>query len=463
MFRAMCIWLGAGFALVIMAADDNLPLGDRVVRQLSALVRLDTTNPPGAETRVAAYLKQITLEFGIPSEDLGADPRRHNFIARLRGNGKARPLLLFAQSDTQSVGDRAQWTFDPFSGDIRNGFVLGRGSRDNKALLAAQLSVFLEIKRRNIPLQRDIILCVEADGAGSSGMQWLLQNHWPKLDAEFAIGEGGYWFEAEGRRAHLIQTAEKLPLRIQLTARPSIPGRPEPAIYRLSRALIRLADAEPAIRLTPVTKSYFRELAKLQQYEWLLPLMARLENPGTANAAARDIRARNPELEALLHDTLQPVSMRGGGPVTGAVAVRSSGNAEAVVEVRRLPGEGREEVLGRLRALLVDSGVEVGLAPGSQTPLADASPLNSVAFRAMQSVLGRLHPEDIVSPYIALQPTGNAYLRSRGVAVYGLPLFGETPANGSANGQLDEKMAVKDLQDGVELLWQIVLEIAGAP
>lgn len=438
---------------VCFAAEDNLPLSDRVVRLLSDLVRLDTTNPPGNETRAAEYLKQVAAQFGIPSETLGPDPRRHSFIARLKGAGKGRPLLLFAQSDTAPV-DRAQWSFDPFSGEVKNNFVLGRGSRDSKALLAAELAVFVEIKRRNISLNRDLILCVEADGAGSSGMQWLMQNHWPKIDAEFAFGEGGYSFEAEGRRVFLVQTAEKLPLRVQLTARGGNGGKPEAAITRLSRAMTRLADAEPALRLTPGVRRYFRELARLSSYDWLLPALSRLENPATAAAAAREIRAKNPEFDALLHDTVQPLTIRSVNP-RGPNSAPAS--AEAIVEVRRLPGESREEILGRLRGLVFELGVEVSLAPGPQTPVADASPLTSAAFRGMQNIFAKLHPEDVVAPYLAINPTGNAYLRSRNVAVYGLPLFQEP-----SNAGVDEKIGVPALQDGVELLWQIVLEIAGA-
>ncbi len=431
-----------------LAADDNLPLSDRVVRLLTELIRLDTTNPPGSETRVAEYLKQTMAPFAIPSETMGADPRRLNFVARLKGTGKGKPVLLFAQSDTPPA-DKSQWTFDPFSGEVKNGFVLGRGSKDTKALLAAELAVFVEIKRRNIPLQRDLILCVEADGAGSSGMQWMMQNQWPKIEAEFAIGEGGSSYEADGRMVHLIQTAEKLPLRMQLTARPGIPGRiGEGPIIRLSRALVRLSEAEPAIRMTPVTKRYFREMARLAGNEWLLPVIARLDNPGTAAVAAREVRAKNADFDAMLHDSMQPVSFRGGGRGTPTTA-------EAIVEVRRLPGESREEILGRMRALLVDVGVEVAVAAGPQAPGADASSLNTAAFRGMQTVFAKLHPEDIVTPFVSLQPTGNAYLRSRGVSVYGLPLFGD------AGAIADEKIPVAVLQDGVELLWQIVLEIAG--
>jgi acetylornithine deacetylase/succinyl-diaminopimelate desuccinylase-like protein len=437
------------FSCLTFGADENLPLSDRVVRYLSDLVRLDTSNPPGNETRVADYLKQVAQQFGIPVETMGPDLRRLNVVARLRGSGKGRPLMLFAQSDT-SGADKALWTFDPFSGEVKGGFIHGRGSKDTKALLAAELAVFVEIKRRNIPLNRDLILCVEADGSGSSGMQWMMQNQWSKIDSEFALGEGGYSFDADGRKIHLVQVAEKLPLRITLTARNGGATRTEGPLVRLSRALIKIVDSEQTVRLSPVTRRYFREMAKLTGYEWLTPLIARLDAPATAAAAAKELRTRSADFDALTHDTVLPLTMRGS---TRAAPVAF---AEAVVEVRRLPGESREEILSRYRALLGDTaGVEVTTAPGPLIPGADATSLNTAAFRSMQNVFGRLHPEDIVSPYLSLNPTGNSHLRSRGVAVYGLPLFGEL-----SNAIPDERIASNVLQDGVELLWQIVLEIA---
>ncbi|BDC50753.1 peptidase M20 [Bryobacterales bacterium F-183] len=438
-------------ATVCLSATDELMLDDRATLYLSELVRLDTANPPGNETRVADYLRNTLTKYGVVSESLGSDPRRFNFIARIKGNGKGgRPLLLFSQADTAPV-DRTQWgTIDPFSGKVKDGFVYGAGSRSGKALLAAELAVFSEIKRRNIQLGRDLILCVEADGAGSTGMQWLMQNHWSKIDAEFALGEGGYSFEADGRKVHLVQTAEKLPIRIVLTTKGGNAGpRQEGPISRLSRAIIRLNEAEPSVRLSPVTRQYFRELAKVSGNEWLTPLLARMENPATAVAAMREMKARNAAFSELVHDTIQPLSIRGSS--RGANA-----GAEAVVEVRRLPGLTREEMMSRLRAAIGDAGVEVAIAPGQQVPGAEASSVSSRPFRSMQSLLARMHPEDIIAPYISARPTGNAYLRSRGVGVYGLPLFGEIGDTGP-----DEKLAIRRLHDGVELLWQIVLEIAG--
>jgi acetylornithine deacetylase/succinyl-diaminopimelate desuccinylase-like protein len=182
-----------GIALALcLGGQANGDLADLTRQYLADLIRLDTTNPPGNETRVAEYLRKICDSEGISAEMLGSDPSRLNFVARLPGSGKLRPLILMAHSDVVPA-DRAQWTVDPFSAELREGFMWGRGSQDDKSLLAAELAVFVELKRHGIKLDRDIILLSEADEeAGSTGIQWLIANAWDKINAEFALNEGGF-------------------------------------------------------------------------------------------------------------------------------------------------------------------------------------------------------------------------------------------------------------------------------
>src|SRR5580704_7580896 len=135
---------GVGLLLTLFvalgAADDKRPLEERARQYLNDLVRLDTSNPPGNETRVADYLKKVADSYSIPAELLGSDPQRMNFVARLRGSGKGRPLMLMAHSDVYQGGDPRQWTVDPFSGENRNGSIYGRGTLDAISLLAAEMS-----------------------------------------------------------------------------------------------------------------------------------------------------------------------------------------------------------------------------------------------------------------------------------------------------------------------------------
>ncbi len=444
------------------AADDNRSLSDRTRQYLTDLIRLDTSNPPGNETRVAEYLKQIADSYGIQAELLGSDPRRMNFVARLKGSGRGRPLLLMAHSDVVPA-ERSQWSADPFSAEVRNGIVYGRGAIDDKSLLAAELAVMIEIKRRNVKLDRDLILMSEADEeSGSTGIQWILQHAAQKIDAEFALNEGGAQMETkDGIRVFEIQTAEKVPARILVTAHGtaghgSLP-RGDNAILHLSRALLKLSEAEQPVRLNSTTRRYLRDISRLTDYAWLAPILPRLENPLTAQAAANQIRVKDPEIDAMLHTTITATVVRAGNTVNVIPTI-----AEAQLDVRRMPGEPREEMMARFRQTVNDSEVELSFAPGQQMSSTEPSPTSSPVYKAMERAINNLYPrETLVAPFMSRGATDGSFLRAKGVFVYGVPVFLREPGESRVHSN-DERIAQKTVEDGVELLWQMVLETAGA-
>ena len=450
----------AGF-LVHAAGDDNRSLGVRTRQYLADLIRMDTSNPPGNESKVASYLKQIADSNGIPAELLGDDPKRLNLVARLKGNGKNKPLLLMAHSDVVPA-ERGKWSVDPFKGEIRDDFLYGRGALDTKSLLAAELAVMVEIKRRNIGLSRDLILLSEADEeAGSSGIQWLIQHSWPKIDAEFAFNEGGsVWESKNGTRVFLVQTAEKIPTRVMLTARGtaghgSLP-RADNAVLRVSRAVVKLADADQPVRLNGTTRRYLRDLSTFPEYDWLAPLLPRLENAATVQAAANQIRMRDPELDAALRTTVTPTMLNAGIKIN-----MIPNSAEAQVDVRRLPGETTEELLARFRQIVNDPGIEIALVPGAQLPATESSPRANAAFRSLERAIGRVNPrQSSIVPFMSRGATDGSFLRAHGVPVYGVPIFLREPGESREHGN-DERISVQNIESGAELLWQMVLETAG--
>jgi acetylornithine deacetylase/succinyl-diaminopimelate desuccinylase-like protein len=455
--RRVCALLCA-LAAFGAAADDNRPLGERTRQYLSDLIRLDTSNPPGNETRVAEYLRQVADAHGIPSEMLGGDPRRQNFIARLKGTGKGRPLLLMAHSDVVPA-DRGQWTIDPFSAENRNGVIYGRGAQDDKSLLAAELAVMVELKRRNIKLARDLILLSEADEEDrSTGIEWVIQHQLPKIDAEFALNEGGYILETkDGPKVFNVAVSEKIPTRVILTAKGtagdgSLP-RGDNAVLHLARAVSKLSDAEQPVHLNTTTRRYMRDISKLPEYTWLDGIRRKLEDPIGAVAAAGQVRARDPELDAMLHTTIVPITLR---PGTATNVIPNS--AEAQIDVRRMPSETREEVLLRLRQIVNDPAVEVAFAPGSQMPATEPSATTTPLYHAMERAIGRMYPHDLVLSFMQRGSTDGSFLRAHGMAVYGVPIFLKEESRPHGN---DERIAARNLEDGVELLWQMILETAG--
>jgi acetylornithine deacetylase/succinyl-diaminopimelate desuccinylase-like protein len=446
------------------ATDDNRSLPDRARQYLVDLVKIDSSNPPGNETLVAQYLKNVADSHAISCETVGNDTKRLNFVARLKGSGRGRPLLLMAHSDVVPV-ERKEWSVDPFSGESRNGFIYGRGAEDDKSLLASEIAVMVEIKRRNIKLGRDVILLAEADAEGnSSGIQYVLQHAYQKIDAEFALNEGGSIVETkDGPKVFEVQTAEKVPMRLILTAKGtagdgSLP-RADNAILHLNRALLKLSEAEQPAKLNSTTRRYLREISKVPEYSWLAPLIRSLDNPNAAiqQAAASQIRAKDPELDAMLHTTVSATMLTAG---TRNSVIPTT--AQAQVDVRRLPNptETKDDVIARFRQIVNDPAIDIALAPGPQYPANDPSSVTTPLFLAMTKAIGRTYPRDVIVPYMARSTSDGSFLRAHGMPVYGVPIFVRDPADTRAHGN-DERISPKNLEDGVELLWQIVLEIAG--
>ena len=450
----LAVWVATGVA----AAQDGPSLTARARQYLQELIRLDTTNPPGNETRVAQYLKRVCDQEGIPSELLGGDPHRLNFVAHLKGSGNHRPLMLMAHSDVVPA-DRTQWTVDPFAAEIRDGFIYGRGAQDDKSLLAAELAVLVELKHQRQPLARDVILLSEADEEeGSTGIQWLLQNAHAKIHAEFALNEGGFSMDVpSGTRVFQIQTTEKIPTRAILTARGSaghgsLP-RPDNPVVRLSRAITRLADFDQPVRLNTTTRRYFTAIAGLGEYSWLAPLLPKLNREQTATAAAGQIRAHDAELDAQLHTTISPTMLNAGMKINVI-----PNTAQGQVDIRRLPNETREEVLARLRRIINDSAVEVMPAPGQEMPPTEPSSMSTTLYKKMEQVFQGAAPKPLVIPYMQRGATDGSFLRQKGMAVYGAPLFLREDRVSRAHGN-DERISLKSLEAGTKLLWDIVLAV----
>jgi len=443
-------------------ADDNRSLPDRTRQYLIDLVKIDTSNPPGNESAAAQYLKQVADSHAIPCELMGGDPKRQNFVARLKGSGHGKPLLLMAHSDVVPV-ERAQWTVDPFTGELRNGYIYGRGTQDDKSLLAAEIAVMVEIKRRNIKLGRDVILLAEEDAeGGSAGIQWMIQHAYPKIDAEFALNEGGSILETkDGPKIFEVQTTEKIPTRLILTAK-GVAGdtaqpRADNAISHLTRALQKLSEADQPVKLNSTTRRYLRDISKVAEYSWLAPLIRSLDNPNLAiqQAAANQIRAKDPEIDAMLRTTFSTTMV--------SAAARSNvvpSSAQAQVDVRRLPNDTKEDVVARFRQAINDAAVEITIGSSPAVPPADPSAMQTPLFQAMARAIGRTYPRDEIVPYMSPGATDSSFLRAHGMPVYGVPVFVRDSGDMRVHGN-DERISPKNLEDGVELLWQIVLEIAG--
>ncbi len=434
-------------------------LEDRSLRYLIALLKLDTSNPPGNETRVARYIESELAKEGIASEVIGGDPNRLNVIARLKGDSAKRPLLMMAHSDVVPIEPKL-WTVPAFEALRRDGFIYGRGAVDTKALLAAEMAVLVELKQRGAKLNRDIIFLSEADEeAGSTEIQWLIRNAWSKIDAEFALNEAGArMLTDDGTDVFQIQTSEKVPTRVILVARGSaghgsLP-RKDNAVAHLSDAISKLVKAYMPVQLNTTTRRYFREMAKLDEYKWLAPYLPRMENPKTLFEAANELGDKEPEFDAQLRTTVSPTMLRAGMKVNVI-----PNQAEAQIDVRRLPGETKEEVYARFKKLINDPLIDVLPEPGQDMPATEPSSLTTDLYKAMEKVFVATGKKVAVIPYMSRGATDGAFLRAKGMAVYGVPVFKRDDKPGRAHGN-DERIKETTLREGTALLLKVVEEIA---
>src|SRR5260370_4761080 len=230
---------------------------------LTDLVKIDTSNPPGNEVKAANYIKGILDKEGIASEIFESAPGRGNIVARLKGNGSKRPLLLMGHLDVVGV-ERDKWTVDPFSAVVKDGYLYGRGSRDDKSMDAANLEVFLELHRGKIPLDRDVILLAEAGEEGTTkyGIDFMVAPHWDKIDCEYVLNQGEALHETDGKVDYLsVGTTEKAPRAMMLIAKgssghASMPRLDNP-IEHLGAAVGKLLAWQPHMRLNETVKEYF--------------------------------------------------------------------------------------------------------------------------------------------------------------------------------------------------------------
>jgi len=240
-----------------------------VARLLTEIIRIDTSNPPGNEGKLAEFLKTRFAPLGFEIDIIPTpQPGKAHFIARLRGDGSKRPVLIAGHEDVVGV-EREKWSLDPFAGVIEDGYVYGRGAIDFKGGLAIFAQAVLDIARQKRPLARDIIFLAEADEEGGAyGTRFLADNAWDKIDCEFALNEGGWIIQdAAGKVQYVsISTADKSSVSLLLTARgtsthSSMP-RPDNAIFTLARALSKLSEYDTKPRLTDSTREFFVTLSE---------------------------------------------------------------------------------------------------------------------------------------------------------------------------------------------------------
>jgi acetylornithine deacetylase/succinyl-diaminopimelate desuccinylase-like protein len=445
-------------------APDWKRVRDETVARLQALLRFDTTNPPGNEMPLAAYLEKELKAGGMETILLEPSPNRAALFGRLRGTGTKRPVMLLAHMDVVGV-ERDKWTCDPFAGELRDGYVYGRGAIDDKGMLAANLTAILElsalVRQTGKLLDRDVVFLATSDeeAGGDWGMGWIIDHHPELVDAEFALNEGGRTRIVGGGQTYLaVQSAEKVSHVVSVTAsgpagHAAVPLRGN-AIFRLARAVAKIgAHAEP-LHLTNITRSFFRDLANVwPEPDEAAAMRDLVGEDATRREAAAETLSRIAVFNAVLRNGISATMLTGG--IRYNVIPATAG---AAFNVRTLPGQLVDDVVDRLRAVVDDSGVVIEVTQrGEEAPPSDP---DSEMFAAIAESVKSFQPDITVVPYLSTGVTDSARLRRIGVKAYGILPFPMLQADEERMHGHDERVPVESLAFGARLIYEATLRVA---
>jgi len=435
--------------------------GDETVTTVRDLLRLDTRNPPGNEGRAADYLRVLFEAEGIPGDIVGPSNDRGTFIARLKGDGSAPPLLLMSHTDVVAV-EPERWTHDPFSGDIADGFLYGRGALDMKQMVVMEAMTMLLLKRTGVPLKRDVIYMAAADEecGGHAGAGWVVAHRPELIQAEFALNEGGgSGFEINGHRYYPVQTAEKGTVRFRLRTH----GRPghgsvphdENAILTLATLLVKCTPDLLPVHFTATLRGYITGIARVQPPDIAQALQAVLADETTADAAVDRLpleKALKERLHAMLRNTLTPTMLKAGSQINVIPS-----EAEAFIDGRHLPGWTPTLFLAEIRSVL-GSEVEITFLDPSSPLEAD---LQSPLFQSIKDVLKEHDPEAAAVPFLLTGGTDAKHVTKLGTKVYGfVPGLYAGEGEGRRVHSHDERVSVRSLHWSVRVLYEVVERFA---
>ncbi len=404
------------------------------VKTLQSYIRINTSVPPGDVTKAADLLKGILDREGIPVQRFEPGQGRSVLLARLKGSGPAKPLVLLHHMDVVPA-DASRWKRDPFGGEIAEGAIWGRGAMDMKGPGVAQLYAFIALKRQNVLLARDVILMAVPDEeiGGALGAIWMRDNHYKEFDPEYILDEGGFGSRdlfAPGKLVFGISVAEKKILWLKLTAEGVAGHGSQPHDRnpndRLVRALAKLLGE-------PLPSSGFSVLDTLKTR--VGPL------------------APNKFNNAIQHSTISLTSLRSGVGEPPKVNVIPS-IAEATLDCRVLPGTTKEQWLKEIARRLGDPGIKVDVTYESPDPVVTTD--DSTFYRALEAAVKTRHPDAIVTPMIVPYGTDANSFRSRGVKSYGFtPAILPADVVASMHGDA-EHVPLEAIGPAIQILYEAI-------
>ena len=444
------------------------PLGDTsaIAKEaqgwLADLIKINTSNPPGNEEAAAKYVVGVLEKEGLKPELLELTPGRCAVVARLRSAAVADPskaLLLVAHLDTVPV-EKSRWSVDPFGAVVKDGYLYGRGAIDDKGMVAANLAVFVALKRSATRLNRDVIFLATADeeAGGDASVKMLIAKYWDKFAAGFAINEGGNVFVKNGKVQYVgVQASEKVAANIAVIAHgtsghASQPTKDNPVVH-LAAAIAKIGTYSAPVHFTSIVRRYFEGLAGLEDDE-IAKWMRSMETQDRGEHAQRVISEASPLWNAMLRDTIAPTVLTAG--IANNVI---PAEARANLNVRLLPGNTIDTVLNDLNKLVDDPAVKLEVQPNAGLA-APPSSLESDFYGVVTKVTSQEFAGAPALPFQSTWLTDSAQLRLHNVQAYGLVPFPLTQDDLKRMHGDDERIPLASFAKGIEVLARIVAEFA---
>ena len=451
---------------VLLAQASPSDQENQLVRGLlRELIEINTTHSVGSTGKAAEAMAARLRTAGFDASDvqvLGPNSAHANLVARLRGTGARKPILLISHLDVVEAR-KEDWTTDPFQFVEKDGYFYGRGASDIKCGDAILVADFIRWKREGFRPDRDLILALTANEEGGdveeNGIYWLLKYHRDLIDAAYSINlDGGNLETKKGKKLlNELQYAEKGFLSFVLEVKnkgghSSLPEK-ENAIYRLSRGLVRLSEFDFPVTLDAGTRAFFEAVAVSQEPE-VASAINRMLSTNPPNAAAIALLSKSPDWNAALRTTCVATMLEGGHAENALPQ-----SAKATVNCRILPAEAPAAVEKTLRRVLSDD--QISMTPIE--PLAQVqsppSPLLPEVVAAAKKVTSAMWPGVPVVPFVSQGGTDGTHLRRAGIPTYGISGIADDYDDIRAHGK-DERIAATALYEGREFTFRLVKELS---
>jgi acetylornithine deacetylase/succinyl-diaminopimelate desuccinylase-like protein len=455
----------ASVTLVRGAGAEGLSPQQQFARDIyQELIEINTVTATGDTAKAAEAMAARLRAAGFPEEDVHAfspAPRKGNLVARLRGSGARKPILLVAHIDVVPA-NREDWSVDPFKLIEKDGYFYARGSGDDKYMAAAFVTNLIRYKQEGYKPDRDIILALETDeeilDRDGLGIQWLLNNKRDLIDAEFALNEGGGVGLKDGKPIrNSVQTSEKVSVSFLLEVKnkgghSSVPSR-DNAIYHLAEGLVRLSKFSFPLNLNETTRAYFERTAQFEGEQTAADMRSVLSEKPDPAAMSFVRLAANPVYNAQLRTTCVATMLEGGHAVNALPQL-----ATAKVNCRIMPGEPVDGVKATLERVLADDQITVTQI--DKAVLSAPSPLHEEIMGTIEKLSREFWPTAVLLPTMSAGATDGSYLRNAGIPTYGHSGLAGDINDIRAHGK-DERILVKSFYEGEEYLYRLVKTLAG--